>query len=343
MSEVRGWDNAAANNNGTPPDGFPESMNFNEVNNAARELMAAAARMQQQEHGAVSTTGTGGAYALVSPVTIGALSNGDSFTFTANHNSPSIGSTLDVNGLGPQALQLPDGTGIIQDLLVAGGIYQAVFDGGVFQLIAGPLGGVGSLIALQVEGATGTRSIARPAGTKKVFYILAGAGGGAGGQESTNGYGGGGGQSGAMVFGLVTGIGAGSSDAVIGVAGTNGVSGATPTSGSVGGDSTYEGSNAGGGDGGGAGSLGAAGIGGNVFGTFSLNGAHVGGGLLGSAGKVGAQFDFVAGTDGALRQNLATGAGGDGTFLARGRGGGGGGGGENIVPGNGFGLFLFYG
>ena len=37
--EIYDWSTTAANNNSAPPDGFPENMNYSEVNDAARELM----------------------------------------------------------------------------------------------------------------------------------------------------------------------------------------------------------------------------------------------------------------------------------------------------------------
>ena len=44
MSDISQWDPAAANNNATPPDGWPENMARNNVNNSARENMAATRR-----------------------------------------------------------------------------------------------------------------------------------------------------------------------------------------------------------------------------------------------------------------------------------------------------------
>lgn len=41
MSKISTWSTTAASNNSTPPDGFPEGMNPSDVNNAAREVMAA--------------------------------------------------------------------------------------------------------------------------------------------------------------------------------------------------------------------------------------------------------------------------------------------------------------
>ncbi len=47
MSDIKDWSNTAASNNATPPDGFPEGMNPSDVNNAAREVMAAVRRQHE--------------------------------------------------------------------------------------------------------------------------------------------------------------------------------------------------------------------------------------------------------------------------------------------------------
>ena len=47
MSDIKDWSNTANNNNSTPPDGFPEGMNPSDVNNAAREVMAAVRRQHE--------------------------------------------------------------------------------------------------------------------------------------------------------------------------------------------------------------------------------------------------------------------------------------------------------
>jgi hypothetical protein len=44
MADIKTWSTAAASNNASPPDGFPENMFAADVNNAAREVMAAVAR-----------------------------------------------------------------------------------------------------------------------------------------------------------------------------------------------------------------------------------------------------------------------------------------------------------
>jgi hypothetical protein len=41
MSDIKDWSTTAASNNANPPDGFPEAMAPSDVNNSAREIMAA--------------------------------------------------------------------------------------------------------------------------------------------------------------------------------------------------------------------------------------------------------------------------------------------------------------
>lgn len=47
MANISTWSTTAANNNATPPDGFPEGQTPSSVNNAARELMAAIRRQHE--------------------------------------------------------------------------------------------------------------------------------------------------------------------------------------------------------------------------------------------------------------------------------------------------------
>lgn len=389
MSELKTWSPNADLNRLAPPNGFPWSQEFDEVARSSREVMAAIARYQSSLS-SISTTGADGAYALTVSEQITALLNGDRFIFKANHESPAIGNTLAINGLAAVALIFPQGGAIGAADILAGGIYEVVFDGTDLRIIGGLSAGAGAtilnsqipideitpdkfdiitglttfleaptlpiarqelaaltsgqaLVGLQVAGSPGVNTIFRPAGTESVLYMIIGAGAGCGGQQTTNGWGGGGGQAGALLFGRVA-LTSGSSDAVIGAPGANGANDLTaPVAGTDGGDTTYEGSTAGGGEGGVAGTSTAGGAGGSTLAAITLAGTHVGGGIVGDPGQAGAQFDTVTGTGGGLRQALAAGYGGVGSFLARGRGGGGAPGAVKQVPGNGFGLFLFFG
>jgi hypothetical protein len=64
MSNVSQWDNAAANNNDTPPDGWPEGQAPSTVNDCARELMASVSRWYDDQKGELVTAGTSNAYTL---------------------------------------------------------------------------------------------------------------------------------------------------------------------------------------------------------------------------------------------------------------------------------------
>lgn len=136
MSEVRTWDETAANNNSAAPDGWPEGMPFAGVNNSAREMMAAVARWMETYEG-VTSTGSGGTYVLTLAGAVPSLATGDRFTFQANHSSAASGNTLNVNGTGAVALILTDGTPTSTDTLVLNGMYEVVYDGTSYQILAG--------------------------------------------------------------------------------------------------------------------------------------------------------------------------------------------------------------
>ena len=55
MANVSQWDNAAANNNDTPPDGWPEGQAPSTVNDCAREMQAAISRWYDDQKGELVT------------------------------------------------------------------------------------------------------------------------------------------------------------------------------------------------------------------------------------------------------------------------------------------------
>lgn len=123
MAELSDWDVSAAGNDFTAPDGFPEGMQFSDVNNSAREIMAVLAREYADRNGSLVSTGSGGTYALTSNRTLGAYANGQTFKFRANHTNAGA-STISVGGLGAKAICRPDGSAIIAGAIQSGGIYE---------------------------------------------------------------------------------------------------------------------------------------------------------------------------------------------------------------------------
>ena len=82
MAELRDWSIAAVLNNEVAPDGFPEGMDFRDVNDAAREVMAVLARRSADTSGVLVTAGTAADLTLVVNGTYSTFSDGDRFSFT---------------------------------------------------------------------------------------------------------------------------------------------------------------------------------------------------------------------------------------------------------------------
>lgn len=104
--EVEDLDVTAANNNQPPPNGAPENtMQFSDVNDVMREMMAMLARWFGDINGALSATGTGAALALTTNRTGLTLANGLYLSFTVASDSTSeSAATLTVTPSGGSAL-----------------------------------------------------------------------------------------------------------------------------------------------------------------------------------------------------------------------------------------------
>lgn len=132
MAEIYDYDVSAANNNSAPPDGFPENMQYSEVNNAAREVMAVIARYMQAL-GAITTTGTGNAYDLTLNQA-GTLAKGRHFMFQADRANTGA-PTLNINAGGAVALVDSGGVALVSGAIAANGIYHVMHDGTNFRVI----------------------------------------------------------------------------------------------------------------------------------------------------------------------------------------------------------------
>lgn len=134
MSDIQTWDATAANNNSTPPDGFPENMNYSQVNDAARELMASNKRWYSDTNGTIVTAGVSPVHTIATNRTITAYEDGLVFTIEIG-NTYSANPQLNVNSIGAVSLQHPDGSLVEGTELVQGGVYTVVYKGGVFILL----------------------------------------------------------------------------------------------------------------------------------------------------------------------------------------------------------------
>lgn len=125
MGEIYDYDIAAGNNNDAPPDGFPENMEYAQVNNAARELMAGLARWRAAGFSAATTAGTQPAYTLSSGQNLLAYADGQHFSFLAHATSTGL-VTLNVDSVGAVAVRDSRGNQLTTGDIQLGGIYRVV-------------------------------------------------------------------------------------------------------------------------------------------------------------------------------------------------------------------------
>lgn len=137
MAELHDLDKIDANNNGIAANaGFPEGMDPDEVNNAARALEGMVARWLADNDGTLTSAGSGNAYTLATPNrTISAYFDGLDFTFEANHSNDGP-STLNVNSLGAKNIKHPSGNNMSPGDLIAGAIYKVIYNGIEFKLVS---------------------------------------------------------------------------------------------------------------------------------------------------------------------------------------------------------------
>ena len=134
MSEINTWDKTAANNNSAPPNGWPENMQYSQVNNSARENMAAVARLYADMNGTLVTTGSSNAYLLAPNRAFSAYAAGVQFVLTANHTNTAA-STIKVAALGVKGLKNPDGTDVAAGAIISGEYYRVIYSGVHFVLL----------------------------------------------------------------------------------------------------------------------------------------------------------------------------------------------------------------
>lgn len=141
MAELKDLNVVDANNTGAAANaGFPEGMDYRDVNNAARALEGMLARWYSDISGSLTTGGSASAYTLTPNRTVTAYTAGDSYMAQLNHTSTGA-STLDVSGLGPKAILLPDGSAVQAGDLVSGSVVLFVYDGTQFRVVGAAVAG----------------------------------------------------------------------------------------------------------------------------------------------------------------------------------------------------------
>jgi hypothetical protein len=135
MAEIKDLNITDASNTGSAANaGFPENMNYSDVNNAARALEGLIARWYADGNSTLDTTGATNTYALAPNRTISAYARGDFFVVEANHTNTGA-ATLNVSSLGATAIVTTNGNALVGNEIVSGGVYAFAYDGTSFQLL----------------------------------------------------------------------------------------------------------------------------------------------------------------------------------------------------------------
>lgn len=107
------WDESAASNTNTPPDGWPLGQLPSTVKDSAREMMAALKRAWNLDHPTLTTGGTGTAYTLSPSTALDAYAQGQIFAVKLNANFGAA-PTLNVSSKGAKKIYLINATSLAQ-------------------------------------------------------------------------------------------------------------------------------------------------------------------------------------------------------------------------------------
>jgi hypothetical protein len=131
------WSNTPGSNNFTQPDGWPEGITSDKINNIGREIMAVHSRHEKDTNGSVLTTGTQPAYVVtLNQTSIAAYYDGLRICLDFHAANAGGAATINVNAIGAKALQWPDGTAVGTSEIILGMKADIVYDGTQFQLLS---------------------------------------------------------------------------------------------------------------------------------------------------------------------------------------------------------------
>lgn len=133
MAEIKDWNVAAASNNAAPPDGWPEGMNYSDVNNVGRENMATLARLYQDTNGVLVSGGVGNTYAITTNRTLGSIADVGYFAFVAD--KPNTGAISIDLGIASAEGVRPSGESFAAGEIVADGTYLCYYNSALTKFV----------------------------------------------------------------------------------------------------------------------------------------------------------------------------------------------------------------
>ena len=141
MGSLNDWDVTDANNNATPPNGWPENtMQYSEVNNTGRAMQGTLKRFFADINGSLSAAGAANAYTVTLNES-GYTSYFAGMYFVCRMPATNTGaSTMNVNGIGVQNILDRGGTPLAPGEIQQDGIYEFRYDGTAFQLMGTVVG-----------------------------------------------------------------------------------------------------------------------------------------------------------------------------------------------------------
>jgi len=130
------WSGTAGSNGFTQPDGWPEGITSDKINDIGREQMAVLARWEKDTNGSLLTTGTEPAYAVtLNQTSIAAYYDGMMIAVdfhAANTSAPNI----NVNSIGAKNIVWPDGTALVSGDITLGMKALLCYDGTNVQMLS---------------------------------------------------------------------------------------------------------------------------------------------------------------------------------------------------------------
>lgn len=145
MGTLNDWDVIDANNNATPPDGWPENtMNYSDVNNTGRAVQGTMKRFFADVNGSLDAAGAADAYTLTLNETgYTAYFDGMWFACSIPAANTITNPTIDVNGIGAVTIVDREGNALSIGELKTGGVYDFRYDGTNMRIVGS--GGVAGL------------------------------------------------------------------------------------------------------------------------------------------------------------------------------------------------------
>lgn len=149
INDIFGFQQALLKTAGLTPNGSPDTAEASQYLSAILALLSSAGGRQ---NGQITTTGSGGNYALALPDPVTSYQDGLSVRFIANHSVSGGTAALDVDGVGPAAIVNPDGSAPV--FLTANGVYDVSYNEAISKFVL--LGSFSTLAGTRVAQATTT-------------------------------------------------------------------------------------------------------------------------------------------------------------------------------------------